>query len=170
MKRAISILIVATAAAALLCGCFKQVVAYTVLEVAIYEQAEQDGPTPRAQEIISYAYYVDTVEWRIASWEDAMAGRITNKTTGEVLSAPDVLGEFNSTADFQMSIELNQKISMVVAVNPEQRMYAYRKYELPVNLNRVKAKLYMASWKRSHSNAGWWVVNPFYGIKPEDIE
>jgi hypothetical protein len=124
MKRAISILIVIVAAAAILSGCFKQVVAYTVLNVAIYEQTEQDGPTPRAKEIISYAYYVDTVDWRIASWEDALVGRITNKTTGEVLETPDVLDEFNSTADYQMSIELNQKISMVVAVDPEMKMYA----------------------------------------------
>ena len=165
MKRAISIAIVLMVAVATLSGCFKQVVAYTVLGVAIYEQTEQDGPTPRAKDIISYAYYVDTVDWRIASWEDALVGRITNKTTGEVLSAPDVLGEFNSTADYQMTIELNQKISMVVAVNPEMRMYAYRKYELPVNLDRVNAKLYMSSWKRSHTNSGWWVVNPFFGME-----
>ena len=170
MKRAISILIVVAAAASLLCGCFKQVVAYTVLNVAIYEQSEQDGPTPRAKDIISYAYYVDTVDWHIASWDDALVGRVTNQTTGEVLSAPDVIGEFNSTADYQMSIELNQKISMVVAVNPEIKMYAYRKYELPINLDHVDAKLYMSTWKRSHTNSGWWVVNPFYGIKTETTE
>ena len=45
------------------------------------------------------------------------------------------------------------------------RMYAYRKYELPVNLDRVNAKLYMSSWKRSHTNSGWWVVNPFFGME-----
>ena len=151
-------------AGATLSGCFKQLVAYTVLNVAIYEQTEQEGPTPRAADILSYAYYVDTVDWRIASWEDALAGRITNKLTGEVLSTPDVLGDFNSTADFQMSIELNQKISMVVAVDPELKVYAYRKYELPINLDRVNAKLYLSNWKRSHTNSGWWVVNPFYGV------
>lgn len=170
MKKALSIAIIMLATTAILSGCFKQVVAYTVLNVAIYEQTEQDGPTPRAQDIFSYAYYVDTLDWRIASWEDALAGRITNKTTGEVRSAPDVLGEFNSSDDFQVSIEINQKLSMVVAVDPVLKVYAYRKYELPVNLDRVEAKLYLSSWKRNHTNSGWWVVNPFYGIKPETTE
>lgn len=170
MKNVLTTLLVMLAATIALSGCFKQLVAYTRLNVAIYEQYEQEGPTPKAKDIFSYAYYVDTVDWRIASWEDALAGRITHKTTGEVRTTPDVLGEFNSSADYQVSIALNQKISMVVAVDPDVKVYAYRKFELPINLEHVDAKLYLATWKRNHANSGWWVVNPFYGVKPATTE
>jgi hypothetical protein len=56
---------------------------------------------------------------------------------------------------------------MLVVVNPELRMYAYRKYELPVNLARVDTKLYFLPWKRSHTASGWQIMNPFFGVTEE---
>ena len=51
---------------------------------------------------------------------------------------------------------------MMVLVNPSLKLYAYRKYELPVNLPAVDTKLYMASWRMSHSSSGWMIRNDFY--------
>lgn len=166
MRRFFSIAIVATAAAMMLWGCFKEVVGYTYYNIAVYEQTEQNGKTPRVEEVFSYAYYVDTTQWRIASWEDAEAGRITNKETGEVRDMPDEIGEFMPGEDFPVSIFINKEISMLVVVNPAQKMYAYRKYTLPINLSKVDTKLYFSVWKRSHMSSGWQIMNPFFGKTP----
>ncbi len=153
----------AVAVAALLAaGCFKSVVTYTRYTAAIYNQTTESGPYARAQQIDSYAYYVDTTEWRVASYEDAVDRIITNKSTGEQRSVPDVLGAFNSSKEYSMSMILQQELSMIVVVNPELKLYAYRSYELPVNLESVATKLYMCSWRRTYASSGWIVVNDFY--------
>lgn len=68
-----------------------------------------------------------------------------------------------------MSMVLQQALSMIVVVNPELKLYAYRSYELPENLESVATKLYMCSWRRTYASSGWVVVNQFY-VEPETPE
>ena len=165
MKRFVSIALVTVAVATTLLGCFKEVIGYTYYNIAVYERTEQNGEVSRAgDDIFAYAYYVDTTEWRIASWEDAETCRITNKTTGEVKDIPDEIGEYTSGEKFPMSIFLDKRTVMLVLVDPTLRMYAYRKYTRPENLAKVDTKLYLESWKRAHTAAGWQIRNPFFGV------
>ena len=154
---------VATAAILLpLAGCFKSVVTYTRFNIAVYTQTTSDGDFVRTRDLDTYAYYVDTTEWRIASYDDAVEGRITNKLTGRTRETPDVWGAFNSSSEYQCSLLLTEPLSMIVAVDTERKLYAYRSYELPVNLSAVDTKLYMAAWRPTHTMSGWVVVNRFY--------
>lgn len=148
--------------ALMLSSCFKDTVAYTDYRIAVYDQKTKDADFIKSRNIDAYAYYVDTTEWAIRSWDDAVAGRITNKTTGEVKELPDVWGELNTSDEYQMSLIINRDISMLVLVNHDLQLYAYRKYQLPKNLPRVDTKLYMMGWKPSQASSGWRVVNPFY--------
>lgn len=143
-------------------GCFKDTVNYTRFEMAIYNQSDSEAAYTPATDIHSYAYYADTAVWRIASYEDAVNRRLTNKSTGEVLSTPDVEGSFDPALQYQLSLTLERPLSLMVVVNPTLRLYAYRQYELPENLEVVQAKLYMASWRPTHQASGWNVVNEFY--------
>lgn len=148
--------------AVLLHSCFKDVVSYTDFNIAVYDQSVADGEFTPATAVETYAYYVDTTEWAVLSYDDALAGRITNKTTGEVRTQPDVWGTFDSAAEFQTTLHLEQPISMLVVVDPELRLYAYRKYELPENLDQVLTRLTLSSWRASHAASGWQVENDFY--------
>ena len=165
--RNISLLVVACIA---LHGCFKTTVGYTCFNLAVYEQELSDGAYTHSTDIDSYAFYVDTTLWRIASYDDAVAHRLTNKESGEVIDAPEAYGDFNSSEQYQVSLTVTEPISMLVVVNPTLRLYAYRKYELPENLAEVNAKLYMAAWRPTHSSSGWIVVNDFYAPPTEDEE
>jgi hypothetical protein len=155
------IIITATLLSTLLCGCFKEVISYTLFRTAIYEQATTDGGYIHSTDAEVYAFYADTTEWKIASWEDAMAHRITNKTTGEQRDTPDAFGSFNASEEYQSSIRLEHS-AMMVMLFPEAKVYAYRKYELPENLAEVTTKLYIATWRPSYNSAGWRVENRFY--------
>lgn len=161
MRKAL-IIITATLLSTLLCGCFKEVISYTLFRTAIYEQTTSDGSYIHSTDAEVYAFYADTTEWKIASWEDALAHRITNKLTGEVKSDPDVFGSFNSSDEYQSSILLEAPMSMIVMVFPQSQIYAYRNYPMPENLAQVDTKFYVAQWRPSHNFAGWRVVNPFY--------
>ena len=151
-------------------SCFKDVVTYTDYNIAVYDQSVADGQIVPSPAVETYAYYVDTTEWSILSYDDAVAHRITNKTTGAVLTEPDALGTFDSALPYPASVRLEQPTSMLVVVNPTLRLYAYRKYVLPENLAEINAKLYMAAWRPTHSSSGWTVVNDFYAPPTEDEE
>ena len=149
-------------------GCFKSTVGYTYFNLAVYDQMESEDQFKPSTDIDTYAFWVDTTDWYIASWEDAVAHRITHKTSGQTLDVPDVVGEFNPEQQYQTTLQVEQPISMLVVVNPALKLYAYRKYELPENLAEIQAKLYMAAWRPTHSSSGWIVVNRFYTTEEEN--
>lgn len=162
MKRFIRNTTLLVVAALALHSCFKDTVSYTRFNLAVYDQVDSEAAFSHAEELDTYAFYADTTEWYIASWEDAVARRITNKTSGQTLDVPDVVGEFNPEEQYQTTLLVEQPVSMLVVVNPALKLYAYRKYELPENLPDIYAKLYMAAWRPTHNSSGWIVVNRFY--------
>ena len=162
MKRFIRNTTLLVVAALALHSCFKDTVSYTRFNLAVYDQVDSEAAFSHAEELDTYAFYADTTEWYIASWEDAVAHRITNKTSGQTLDVPDVVGEFNPEEQYQTTLLVEQPVSMLVVVNPALKLYAYRKYELPENLPDIYAKLYMAAWRPTHNSSGWIVVNRFY--------
>lgn len=161
MKKGL-IYIFCVGAVMLMQGCFKDVVSYTDYRICVYDQSVSNGEFTRSTELETYAFYVDTTEWTVKSYEDAVARRITNKTTGETKTTPDAEGTFSAEEEYQASVRLESEISMLVLVNPTLKLYAYRKYKLPVNLPVVDTKLYMASWRPSHPSSGWLIKNEFY--------
>lgn len=153
---------VAAAAAALLStSCFKKESYDTLFRIAVYNQNVSGEPLTRATDLESYAFYVDTAMWRIASWEDALAHVITDKSNPSVkLSVPDAVGIFDAGADFQVTLPLTAPMSMLVVVDKANSTYAYRKYESPINLPEIFAQLHMYAWRRTYNANGWRIVNP----------
>ncbi len=168
MKRSLKYIVCIMAFMPLLQGCFKDVVEYTDFRISVYDQTESNGEFVRSTDLETYAFYVDTTQWTVKSYEDALARRITNKTTGKTLTEPDAIGEFYADDEYQVTIRLESEMSMIVVVNPTLKLFAYRNYKLPINLPAVDTKLYMASWRQSHSVAGWRVVNNFYEPPTEE--
>jgi hypothetical protein len=140
-------------------------VGYTIFSVAVNIQSTDKSDYTKARDLYTYAYYADSTDWRIASYEDACQKVLTNKLTGEKREVPDVYGEMNPSNEYQLSMVINEPMTMMVIVDPENKVYAYRNYELPKNLEHVDTKLYIAAWKPSHSSGGWRIVNEFYQKK-----
>lgn len=83
-----------------------------------------------------YAFYVTETEARNQTWipisyEDAEAGIITHRGTGEVRAHSLAGGQGDDT---YVRLVLTRSPAMLVAVDPVSRMYAYRafKYEIPL--------------------------------------
>ena len=169
MKKILRHTAIALLFGALLQGCFKDVITYTNYNIAVSNQTTSGGATVPATLVDSYAYYVDTTQWTVLSYEDALAARITNKTTGEVRTEPDVWGTFDSSAEFQVSLRLEQPVSMLVVVDPELKLYAYRQFDMPINIEQLLTRLTLSSWRASHSASGWQVENDFYSEEPASL-
>ncbi len=156
----------AAAIALLSTSCFKKESYDTLFRIAVYNQNVSGEPLTRATDLESYAFYVDTNLWRIASWEDALAHVITDKRNPSVrLSVPDVVGVFDAEADFQVALPLTAPLSMLVVVDKANSMYAYRKYESPINLPEIFAQLHMYAWRKTYNANGWRIVNPTSSVR-----
>ncbi len=155
-------LVVALALALCTVGCYENTVSYTIFRTAVKIQSTEGGDYVGARDLYTYAYYVDTTEWRIANYDDACNMIITNKLSGERRETPDVYGEMNPSSEYQLSMVINEPLTLMVVVDPANKIYAYRPFTLPINLPQIDTKLYIAAWRNSHSTGGWRVVNEFY--------
>ena len=77
--RIIALAVVAIAAV----GCFKKVTLDCRYNVRIYFQAESGGEVVQGENTIAYAFAADTTQWTVASYDDALNGVLTSKTSGE---------------------------------------------------------------------------------------
>ncbi|MBR2331090.1 MAG: hypothetical protein IKA38_01220, partial [Alistipes sp.] len=119
-------LVVALAVGLYCVGCFKSTVGYTIFRTAVFIQSTDKGDYVKARDLYTYAYYVDTTDWKVASYEDACNKIITNKLTGERREMPDVYGEMNPSNEYQLTMVINRPMTMMILVDPENKVYAYR--------------------------------------------
>lgn len=154
--------ILCAAVASLSAGCFKKESYDTIYRIAVWNQEVSGGELTRAADLESYAYYVDTTFWYIASWEDALARVITYKEDPtRQLTVPDVTGQIDAAADFQVALPLTAETSMLVVIDKAGEMYAYRKYISPINIEQILTQLHIYSWRTTYTANGWRIVNPF---------
>ncbi len=116
----------------------------------------------------AYAFAADTTDWYIASYDDAAAGRITDRTDPEkTLSTPNFQAYPEAEGGFGM--EVTTMPLMVVAVDRVNRIYAYTKVDIPLDSPSPTWPLLFAPWREEWSyrnEAGWRIVNE--NRKPEN--
>ena len=144
-----------------LIGCFKSVTTNTTLRIKILAEEVSSGERTPAEGCYGYLYYVGT-DWSIASYEDAVAKTITNSTTGEKLSEPDVESEpytMEGSSNNYISIPQNEAQALVVVVYPEAQMYAYmHRSSEAENLSLTYLTLIFHKWKSDSYPEGKWTV------------
>lgn len=98
---------------------------------ALSQQAEGDAETPLAgtDQLKAYAYAVDTTEWRIASYDDAYAGKITSKTSSQTRTKPDFMA-YPAEDGGRCVMEVSSPVLMVVVVDRVHRLYAYSRQDV----------------------------------------
>lgn len=145
-------------------GCFQEEKQGTRMRIALYSQNVTTDPIlPTEHDIEAYAFYVDkNTKWEVPTWEDALNRVITNANNGSLtLSQPDVIGDYDPTAEYQLTLELWSQYTFIVVVDKSNRIYATRLYETPVNLPEVMVQLHLYAHKKSSSANGWSMINPF---------
>ena len=145
-------------------GCFKEEKQGTRMRIALYSQNVASDPILKTtHDIEAYAFYVGKGEkWEVASWEDALNRIATNKDNGNLtLTTPDVIGDYDPTAEYQLALELWSQYTFLVVVDNTNQIYATRLYETPVNLPEVMAQLHLYAHRKSGSANGWDMINPF---------
>lgn len=142
-----------------------------------YVDAKAQLSEGAAETVISkmevYAYAADTTAWYIASYDDAVSGRITSKAdTTDTRTIPSFRGYADSgTGLYKMSVSAGSL--MVVVADRSDRMYAYT--QQTVDLTQTDALTFPALvfrpwrglWHDATDTNGWLVVNPTYDPEAE---
>ena len=151
--------------AILCCGCFKDEKQGTRMLVALWSQNVVDDPIlPTTADCEGYAFKVEKgSKWEVASWEDALAHRITNTDTGEQKAEEQiyVYATYDTASEYQMGFELWTEHTFLVVVDKSNKLYATRQYDTPMNLPVVYTDLHLYAYKKSGTANGWIFTNPF---------
>ncbi|MBO5830690.1 MAG: hypothetical protein J6R01_03710 [Alistipes sp.] len=147
-----------------LSSCFKDEKQGTLFRIAVYSQNVSSDPILKTTtELQAYAFYVDeNSKWEVKTWEDALNATITNKDKSSVSrNNPDVIGTWNSEAEYQIEMGLWSHTVFMLVVDTVNKVYATRLYTTPMNLPITHTQLHLYAWRKSGSATGWDVVNPF---------
>ncbi len=159
MKRFIIFFIVAMA----FCGCMKDVSFRTNFILNPYVELESGAEKMPLDGVLLYAFKADTTEWRVNSYDDAAFGVITNKESGEQKGAAAVGAQSPTNSPDKITVEMATDFeqAMLVAVDTENRCYAYTNYKVGVNLPQTYMTLMFRPWKNSASfKDGKWMMMP----------
>ena len=122
--------------------------------------------------ITAYAYYADTTHWTVASYDDAVAMRITNRESGDVRTEPAAVSEpfveAASNGHYSVEMTLRPRTMMIVAVDTEMKLYGYREQKLPEGLTSIfETVIFYPTRAAKQFKAGVWMMfNDFY-VEPE---
>lgn len=168
MKRLLLIIVVALGVT----GCFKKVGFDTTIILYPKVQEVSNGEFAVANGVTAYAYYVAGEDWKVASYEDAVAKIITNEKTAATKSEPAAeavpyaADDETTDAEGRLKIKTNKQHVMLVAIYPAMEMWAYRHYEVGENLPTTTMKFHFRPWKTGEYVDSGWTFNR----KPQPAE
>ena len=152
-------------------------------------QYQSVDPAEPLAGVIAYGYEVDTLDWGIASYDDAAAGIITRKDDpSQQLTEPaEIAVPYDGTADTAgadagadagdggdgggnvdrstwLQLSLGSVPRMIVVVDPATRLYGYTMQQPLLNLPRLYVSVVFLPWKEGYAykNGAWSFYNDFY--------
>lgn len=131
-------------------------------------QKEEDGPLSVPTNIRAYAFKADTTTWRIASYEDAAAGRLTAKKDPKLTWDTPSFDGFKQDDSYRMSVSGSPL--MVVVVDRSNKRYAYCQQEVDLEGEPLIVPLVFRLWKKTYLYVedSWRVVDQ--SLKPKEPE
>ena len=145
-----------------LTSCFKEVGFDTTIELYPKVQVESNSAFAVAEGVTAYAYYVSSEDWKVLSYEDAVAKVITNAKKEMTKVEPNVeampYAEEGEELDAlgRLKLKTNKEHVLLVAVYPAFEMWAYRHYQVGVNLPTTTMKFHFRPWRvGEYVDSGW---------------
>ncbi|MFI3289353.1 MAG: hypothetical protein SNH55_03380 [Rikenellaceae bacterium] len=154
-----------------LVGCFKDISYNTTIVLKPSQQIESGGSAIDLPGVVAFAFAADTTYFEVTSYDDALAGIMSDKESGEQITAFASSAPYNNDVygfEYAVSLLIDQNIETIaiVAVDTENGDYGYTTYELSVNLPITYIAVNFAPWKEGKFEYGDWcfvVDEPYTG-------
>lgn len=155
-------------------GCFKKVSYDTLYVVKPLVQSESGGVPLAVPGAVAYAFDVDTAQWTVATYADALAGILTPKEGTAAAPAPAAVSqpfEMDSTENW-ICMQVSAPSLMVLVVDTQDRLYGYRQQALAENLSPMYVSAIFRPWKEGtfYIDGTWRMFNEFYVAPEPDVE
>ncbi len=147
-------------------GCQKDVSFQTNIVLKAWGQQSSGGELHKLHDVLLYGCVADTTQYTVATYEDALAGRLTHKRDGSVLEAQFAGMECNLD-DFGRTMIMPAPEApslLILVVDRENRLYGYTQQQMVENLPYMYISTKFQIWKESaaYKDGVWWFFNPFY--------
>lgn len=126
-------------------------------------QLAEDAQSEPVSQPKIYAYAVDTTAWRIASYDDAVNGIITSKSSSQTRTSPD-FPAYSVSESTLYSMEVTASPIMLVVVDRTHRTYAYTKAEIDFASESLYFSVLFRPWTELwiDQTDGWCFVCDLY--------
>lgn len=119
-------------------------------------------------DLMGYYYFVDAFDYEVASYEDALDGRLTVKGTNQTVDMGRIQATMGENGYLHYT-NLTSQFVLLVLCETNLKMYATKEvyFELPIKelVTRVRFK---PEEKKDYEDGGWFVVS--INKDPEDPE
>ena len=127
-------------------------------------QLAEGGETSEIANVKAYAYAADTTAFYIASYDDAVAGKITSKDDDSFTRSNPNFTAYKEESSALYKMQVSTPTLMVVVVDRVNRLYAYTKKEVDLEgaspTFPVLFRPWIQQWIDDEEPNGWIVVNP----------
>ena len=171
MKQTLTILAACLAVTLACTACFEKVQSATDYVLKPLVQYSSGGLTEPLEGVIAYAFDADTTAWGVASYDDALAGIITSKENpAERIDTPLAAAEPFDHEELtdRLWMSLPPRSLMLLAVDTQNRLYAYTQQAFVENLGSLYISLIFKPWREVTAyQEKWSFYNPFFKPAPK---
>lgn len=166
MKQTLTIALACLAAALGCTACFEKVRSSTDYVLKPLVQYSSGGLAEPLEGVTAYAFDADTTEWGVASYDDALAGIISSKENpAERIDTPLAASEPYDHEELtdRIWMSLPPRSLMLLAVDTQNRLYAYTQQTFVENLGSLFVSLIFKPWREVTAyQEKWSFYNPFF--------
>ena len=116
------------------------------LEINSRTQASPDAQIERLDEVVAFAYYGDTLDYSLKSYEQAVGGHVTTSKDDQTRPA-DLKGTY-SADDGRITFRgISQPVVFVVVCDTRNKIYGYYQQAISKGLDNVFVTFTSSPWR-----------------------
>ncbi len=128
--------------------------------------------------VVAYAFLADTTYFEVTSYDNALAGIMSDKESGEQIAAFASSQPYNNDVygyEYAVSLLIDQDVESIaiVAVDTLNEDYGYTTFDLGINIPTTYVAVNFAPWKEGTFVYGNWcfvVDEPYTSPELPEIE
>lgn len=152
-------------------GCFKEIGYNTFYVLMPWVKSGTERPVPIYNDVLLYAFVADTAQWDVLSYQDAVDGVITSRTTGEKMQ-PVAQGEpyvIDGNENW-LAMQIDGPRLFILAVDTQNRLYGFMEQLNGGNVPQlyVSVTFFPKEKKTRYKSGRWLMCNDFYVPDPPE--